>query len=167
MHEHEDVRIQNILAKHADALINGDVNVEALLQQHGFAHNERVRQMMQIAEQTYHLMPRVEPSEAFVARLRHDLTGYGQPVTMLEWLRHLQWDRAAFERTLQEQVDRLSAGLPQIHLDKPLDRFRHMPFGMQVAAGLTITAGVFWIASRVRRDGLLAAYSPRASEQSA
>ncbi len=124
---------ENLLSIYTDALLQGQVDLMAFLQEHGIAFDSTLGRLVRLAEYLYTMMPHVKPSPEFVESLYAELVG-SDMVDSKDWFSQFQ-----FERQLERQ----------------LDRFRHLPRPMQLAAGLTITAGFFWIASRVRREGLI------------
>lgn len=124
---------ENLLSMYTDALLQGHVDLKAFLQEHSVAFDSSLGRLVRLAEYLYTMMPHVKPSPEFVESLYAELVG-ADVDDAKDWLSQFQ-----FERQLERQ----------------LERFRHLPRPMQLAAGLTLTAGFFWIAARVRREGLL------------
>jgi hypothetical protein len=113
-----DILLQNLLADHADGLLKGVVSTTALLTRYGLTGDLYIKNLIHIAEQIQIAMPEVEPSEAFVAALYAQLVG--------------AHDHNMFDRLVAWRIERL----------------RHLPAHMQLAAGLgglTLTAGLYWI----------------------
>lgn len=177
-----DVQIQNLLAEHAEAVIAGKADLEALLAAHGIPADSRIAQLLFLAERLYVAMPEVRPSPEFVQSLYVELVGSGN-ITLLDRLRQIQTELQAMGLSLPslQQLQAMGLGLPNLQqlqtrlphlqdlqeflanrqlqranlqLERSIDRFRHMPRHYQLAAGLTLTAGVFWLAARMRREGL-------------
>lgn len=121
---------ENLLSLYTDMLLQGQADLMAFLQEHSIDFDSTLGRLMRLADYVYQLMPHVKPSPEFVESLYFELVG-------------LEDDEA---RDYQFQFER--------QLERQLERFRHLPRPMQLAAGLTITAGFFWIAARVRREGL-------------
>lgn len=84
-----EVRLQNLLAEHADDLVQGRVDLEALLQRHQIDYEqEDVQHLLQLARQIFEAMPDVSPSEAFVTALYARLMG-AETLNVLMRLRQL------------------------------------------------------------------------------
>jgi hypothetical protein len=118
-----DVLLQNLLADHVEALLGGVPDRNTLLARYGLVRDPWANALLTLAEDIQAALRPVNPSNAFVAALYNRLVGLPE-LTLLERLMLLRL-----------------AGL------------RHMPRRMQWAAGiggLTLTAGVFWIAARGR-----------------
>ncbi len=144
-----EVMIQNILAEHADGLLNQSGNLATILNRHNLSLDSPLARLMSLAEYLYHALPHVKPSDEFVESLYRQLIEADER-TLRDWLRFWRPDLATLERIWQHQIERLSTNLPQ----RQIDRIRQIPLHMQLAAGITITAGVLLITSRKRRDAL-------------
>ncbi|PJF43552.1 MAG: hypothetical protein CUN55_08495 [Phototrophicales bacterium] len=124
---------ENLLSIYTDALLRGQTDLQSFLQEHNITFDSTLGRLVRLADYLYTMLPYVKPSPEFVESLYEELVGI-EVSDSKDWFSQFQ-----FERQLERQ----------------LERFRHLPRPMQLAAGLTITAGFFWIASRVRREGLL------------
>lgn len=126
-----NLSIVNLLSEHLDALIGGTLEREKLLAKYNIARNNPIVELMDIAERLEASMSTVKPSEQFVAELYDELVGPSSTTFWGRWARH--------------QMDRL----PNLPVDvQPLERWRQLPFRVQLAAaglgGLTL----FIIAAR-------------------
>jgi hypothetical protein len=174
-----EVQIQNLLAEHAEALLAGTADLDVLLASYGIPRDSRAAQLLLIAERIYAAMPEVKPSPEFVQQLYEELIG-SVNTTLLERLRHLQIDFRQLQLDLQTlgltlpnlqnwqlnlpNLQQWQQVLPNLPIDRPIDRFRHMPRHYQLVAGLTL-AGVVWIAARVGREGLYSFLAPTPSTE--
>jgi hypothetical protein len=119
------VALQNLLAEHADALINGIRDRQHLLRKYQFSQHSYPDELMATAEQVFDAMPHVEPSDLFVAQLYQELVG--MPATPF-WGR---WARRQMGRLPNWQVPSLN----DLPVDVPnIPGFRQLPPRMQLAA---------------------------------
>lgn len=125
---------QNLLVAYTDTLLHdSSVNLSSFLAMHEIEPGSPLGRLMQLADYLHRMLPQHKPSPEFVQALYEELVGV-DAANDSDWFSQFQ-----FERQLERQ----------------LERWRHLPRHMQFAAGLTFTAGLFWVASRVRRENLL------------
>ena len=129
-------KLQDLLEEHAQSLIRGTLNRDKLLAKYKIAPDNPIVQLLDIAERLDATMTTVRPSEKFMEDLYQELVG---PSSTTVWGR---WAR--------KQIDRL----PHIGVDvQPIEKWRQLPFRVQLAAaglgGLTL----FIIAARRAVEG--------------
>jgi hypothetical protein len=125
---------QNLLMAYTDArLHDSSQDLSSFLATHDIDAMSPLGRLLQLADYLHRMLPQHKPSPEFVQALYDELVGV-EGATDSDWFSQFQ-----FERQLERQ----------------LERWRHLPRHMQFAAGLTFTAGLFWVASRVRRENLL------------
>lgn len=121
---------KNLLSAYTDALLHDEsVTLAAFLEANNIELASPLGRLMQLADYIHRALPYYKPSPEFVEALYSELVGIETEDG--DWLSQFQ-----FERQLERQ----------------LERWRHLPRHMQFAAGLTFTAGLFWVATRVRRE---------------
>lgn len=147
MMDRDDDNNLSILMAYTDTLLQADgpVNLATFLESYGVEHHSPLGRLMQLANYLHQMLPHVKPSPEFVESLYEELVGVVEDDSS-DW-----FSQSHFEKQLEKQ----------------LERWRHLPRPMQLAAGLTITAGFFWIAARVRREGILSSEPEESIEKSA
>ena len=130
-----DVTIQNLLDDHAQGLLSGSLNRQALLSKYGISSDNPVVKLLNIAERTHSAYAEHQPNPEFVNQLYRELIGdTSRPF----------WSR--FGRTNLRMEQRLP------HLNQvDLSRWKEMSPAMQLAAGLGGLT-LMWIAARAVRD---------------
>ena len=125
----------SILMTYTDTLLQSDtpIDFDAFLKAYDVELHSPLGRLMQLATYLHQMLPNVKPSPEFVESLYEELVGSLEEDNG-DWFSQLHFER---------------------QLEKQLERWRHLPRPMQLMAGLTITAGFFWIAARVRREGIL------------
>ena len=150
MAQQNEIFTQNILDEHARSLASGESNRTALLAQHNLDADSEIAQLMILAEQLCQNMSQQKPSKEFVQTLYCELVGIEQS-GVLTRIRHLDFQGINLSQLQLERLRQLNMdAIPQ-----QIDRLRNVSRRVQLAAGLTITAGVFLIAARPSREILL------------
>lgn len=126
-------RMQDLLMAHADALIAGTLNREALFEQYDDLVASQVESLMVLAEVINRSLKEVSPSEQFVARLALQLRNAGTPAST-PW-----WDVRVRQLSPRTQI----------------------AAGIGIGGVATLTAGVVLLASRRPLMDLLDAWRNR------
>jgi hypothetical protein len=136
-----DVRLQELLAEQADALIAGNDSFEPRFERFNFNTTQETdaRDLLQLASHLRETLLPVGPSPEFMSRLKGELTGEA-PVTLL-----VRWRKLPASYQLAAKLGGLTitAGLVLIAAKRGLNVLeafnRHD--GAQAEGGLSLTAG--------------------------
>lgn len=131
------LKLQDLLEEHAQSVLKGTLNRDKLLAKYKIAPDNPIVQLLDIAERLDATMTSVRPSEQFMEDLYNELVGPSSTTVWGRWAR-----RQIVER------------LPNIGVEvQPIERWRQLPFRVQLAAaglgGLTL----FIIAARRAVEG--------------
>ncbi len=121
----DEMKLQDLLEEHAQSLIRGTLNRDKLLAKYKIAPDNPIIQLLDIAERLDATMTSIRPSEQFIEDLYNELVGPSATTIWGRWARR--------------QIDRL----PNLGVDvQPIERWRQLPFRVQLAAaglgGLTL-----------------------------
>ncbi|NDJ76903.1 MAG: hypothetical protein GYB65_11645 [Chloroflexi bacterium] len=88
---HSQQQIEDLLLAHADALADGSVDLDTLLEQYTTLTASQVEGLLLLAERISSVLTEVKPSDTFVSQLRYELSHAGLPEDLGFWmrLRHL------------------------------------------------------------------------------
>lgn len=86
-----DQRLNDVLIAHADAVIAGNLDREALLAQYDFMVRSDVETLMDVAERMHQSLPQVVPSDQFVKQLGIELRRSidDESLSLLDRIRYL------------------------------------------------------------------------------